>query len=325
MSDLRSLRAEAHRAHEAKIGRMGLHRAAGGGVGDEAEDRAMVTSAVHQHDKQKHKGQGLTNLKFRDGGHVEGAKGADRHDRPHRARGGSTNAKHKGAHVNVIVAPQGGGGGPPMAVPVPAAGGMPPRPPGAGMAPPPPPPMMPPGGAPGGPPMGPPGMPMQPHKRGGRVRKAYADGGIIMAPAGAPAMMAPGAAPIPTGMPPMGAGGPGGWMPPPPGAGPGPPPPGSAPAMPPPGAVPPPGGPPPMPSGPPPMPPMGAGGPGAPPMMAPGMRKAGGRVTFENKKPAPATHLGEVGGGGGLGRLAKIKEYGAEADKGEGKNRGGRV
>lgn len=72
-----------------------------------------------------------------------------------RARGGR--AKHKGTHVNVIVAPQGGGGAPPMPPPVIPVGG---------------PPVVPPAAAPvvprvpmGGPPMA--GMPMAPGAPGG--------------------------------------------------------------------------------------------------------------------------------------------------------------
>lgn len=105
----------------------------------------------------------------------------------HRARGGRT--KHKGTHVNVIVAPQGGGAGGgamPMPVrPVPPVGMAPPGgPPGA-------PPGMPPGGPPGMPPGAgampprpmPPGMPppgmMPPRKHGGRIHKH--DGGEVEA------------------------------------------------------------------------------------------------------------------------------------------------
>ena len=97
-----------------------------------------------------------------------------------RARGGRT--KHKGTHVNVIVAPQGGGA--PAAPPMPPMGAnpalMPPKPP---MAPPGPsagpmPPMGPGGPMAGGPPMMPPGaMPpgmMPPRARGGKVNHADA-------------------------------------------------------------------------------------------------------------------------------------------------------
>lgn len=82
---------------------------------------------------------------------------------------------------------------------------------------------------------------------------------------------------------------------------------GAGPSMPPPGAMPPPmggpvglhqGAPPPAPMGPP------AGGP--PPMMA---RKSGGR-TMEHKAVKPGAYPIESGGGGGLGRLEKVKAYG---------------
>ena len=100
-----------------------------------------------------------------------------------RARGGRT--KHKGTHVNVIVAPQGGGA--PAGPPMPPLGAnpamMPPKPPmappGAGA-----PPGMPPGGPmPGGPGMMPPGMGapgglppgiMPPRARGGKVNQVDA-------------------------------------------------------------------------------------------------------------------------------------------------------
>jgi hypothetical protein len=86
-----------------------------------------------------------------------------------------------------------------------------------------------------------------------------------------------------------------------------------------PGAMPPPGGPPPGPGGgplgmhqgaPPPMPP-GAAPAGAPPPMMP--RKAGGRATHKLAKPG--AYPIENASGGGLGRLEKIKAYGATPTK----------
>ncbi len=98
-----------------------------------------------------------------------------------RAKGGHVKGKHKGTHVNVIVAPQGGPPGAGLAAPHGPAPGLPMPPPGMppggppmagppGMAPgmPPRPPMM------GGPGMAPPGMGMR--KSGGRTYKA--GGGI---------------------------------------------------------------------------------------------------------------------------------------------------
>lgn len=40
---------------------------------DEAEDKAMIEKAVHEHDKQKHKGQGLTKIALKRGGSVKGS------------------------------------------------------------------------------------------------------------------------------------------------------------------------------------------------------------------------------------------------------------
>ncbi len=154
--------------------------------------------------------------------------------------------------------------------------------------------------------------------------------------------------------PPMGGMAPPGAMPAPPIHPPGPP-------MPPPMPPPPPGmagpgGPPGMPPGMAPRPPMMGGAPGGIPprkdggritrkdggsidrdndsteesrereKAGPHARKAGGAVgSMENKTPK-GEGIGEVGAGGGLGRLAKMKAYGKEADEGEGKlARGGRA
>ena len=97
-----------------------------------------------------------------------------RQDKVKRAKGGRTNAKHKGTNVNVIVAPQGGHQA--GAMPPPAAAAPPPMmprppmaggPPGAGVVPPP-------GlGAPG---LGAPPPGLGPRRDGGR---AYARGGAV--------------------------------------------------------------------------------------------------------------------------------------------------
>lgn len=168
----KQLRGEAEEHHQDK-----MHRMLGkGGHVDAGADEKMIKSAVRQHEDHEHGGE-HTKLKFRDGGHVEGQPKA-RLDRPGRAKGGKASSKHKGAHVNVIVAPQvhpGMGAPPPMMPPHPPMMPPPGLPPGG-------PPMMPPPGmgAPGGiaggppiraaapmiPPMGG-GLPM--HKKGGKV------------------------------------------------------------------------------------------------------------------------------------------------------------
>jgi hypothetical protein len=103
-------RSENREKAHAMIARTGhRHLAHGGRVSDEAEDKKMVTKAVHEHEDHEHGGE-HTKLKLRDGGHMEAGK-AKKH-LAKRARGGST-PKHKGGvgKVQVIVAPQGGGGG----------------------------------------------------------------------------------------------------------------------------------------------------------------------------------------------------------------------
>lgn len=50
----------------AKGGR--VRRKDGGGAMDKAQDKKMVTKAIHEHDKQMHGGKGLTKLKLRKGG-----------------------------------------------------------------------------------------------------------------------------------------------------------------------------------------------------------------------------------------------------------------
>lgn len=122
-----------------------------------------------------------------DGGSVsaiEAANKAQSESAPGRARGGRM--KHKGTHVNVIIAPQGGSPAPaasPLAAMPPGApGGLPPAPPKPPMAPP----MgagpgMPPGanpimaGAPGG---LPPGM-IPPRATGGRIEETLKNEGLV--------------------------------------------------------------------------------------------------------------------------------------------------
>lgn len=162
------------------------------------------------------------------------------------------------------------------------------------------------------------------HEHGGRhTALKFADGGGVDMPAGerrdrrarggankkgphvnvivAPQMHGAGAPMPPAGPPPM--------LPPhppmlPPGLPPGGPPPGGPPMMPPPGA----GGPPGMIGGPP------VGAMPRPPMMM-GPRARGGSVDYPI----------DDGAGGGEARLEKIAAYGKNADKGEGKKRGGRA
>lgn len=127
------LREQAKAHHSAAIAH---HRAAGGAVSDEAEDRKEVAAGVHKHEAHLHKGEPKTKLK--DGGKVEGA--AHKSGRLDRYAAGGRAKHKKGTTVNVIVAP-GGGQGQAQAVPVPhpvpvpvAAGpggpppGMPPHP-----------------------------------------------------------------------------------------------------------------------------------------------------------------------------------------------------
>lgn len=161
-----------HRAHKVERERVhhiaGVHeevrghhqRARGGRVhDDEAEDRALVSKMLEEHERKEMKVKGT--LKHDMGKHAK--QRADK--APRRARGGHVKKGGKGhTNVNVIVAP-GGGGQRPMPLPV-AAPPVPPRPP---IAPPPVPAL---GGAPGpAPGLG--GMP--PRKRGGRVTSDVAD------------------------------------------------------------------------------------------------------------------------------------------------------
>lgn len=139
------------------------HRAHGGGVSDERQDRAEVARGVHKHERRLHPHKSETKLK--DGGSVDGE-----HHRRRLDRGGRADGKKKGhTTVNVVVAP--GGGGQPTPVPVPrpvpvpvgagAPGGMPP---GMPVRPP-----MAPGGLGAGAPM-PPGGGMPMRARGGGVK-----------------------------------------------------------------------------------------------------------------------------------------------------------
>lgn len=113
---------------------------------DIAQDKAMIASAIHKHERHDHPGKPLTKLKK--GGHVGGMHTLRRLDK--RARGGSV--KKKGhTTVNVVVA---GGHPTPRPVPVPVPVGARPPVPAA------------PGGLAGGAPMPPPGG----MKRGGRAK-----------------------------------------------------------------------------------------------------------------------------------------------------------
>lgn len=161
-------RAEHHERAHKMLGRTGNKMARGGSAhhSDAKEDEALIRKAIGEHEDQEHSGK-HSKLKFKDGGAVEGE-----HARQHlgkRARGGPTSKGGKGHVTNVIVAPQGGG--------APPAGGMrPAMPPQAAPRPPmpaqrpagPPPGAMPGGAPPGAPPMGmrPPGA----MKRGGEVK-----------------------------------------------------------------------------------------------------------------------------------------------------------
>lgn len=188
--DIHSFRRQSKSDHEAKV----KHHSEG--ESDFHSDAAMIKQAMREHDQQQHGGK-HTKIKFRSaGGAAEGEAAKKRYDRKKRASGGGADMGKKssgkggdgkhGARVNVIIAPQhqplgGGMGGP--------GGGMPPmgptRPPGPPPGPPPAPPPgpppggMPPGGPPGmgGPPRppmagGPPPMGMPPRKAGGRVNRA---------------------------------------------------------------------------------------------------------------------------------------------------------
>lgn len=133
---------EKERAHHISKGHK--HRASGGKVrhDDEAEDRALFSKMIKEHDRE-----------------MEGHKGKHRRDRVKRAHGGKVGKKGKGAtHVNVIVGGQ--HANPPAAPMMPPMGaapaGPPPVPPGGMGAP-----------APGAGPMLPPGLP--PRAKGGRI------------------------------------------------------------------------------------------------------------------------------------------------------------
>lgn len=165
---------EAREHHHEKARKL-MHRTGykrGGAIHeDAAEDAKMIEEGVHEHEAHDHPGKPKTKLKFKEGGHVEGHHA--KHHLGKRARGGSTKGK-KGAHVNVIVAPQAAPSPPhPVPVPMPAGGApaaaAPPRPPmappGAGMPPP--------GGMPPGAGMRPPGA----MKRGGGVHMEAGAGG----------------------------------------------------------------------------------------------------------------------------------------------------
>lgn len=164
------------------------------GRGDDAEDKAMISRAMKEHDSQLHPGQ-HTKLKLSSGGLADGGMPSMRADKG--SRGKKEKAK---THINILIAPHSGdgAGAAPPAMPMP-----PPRPPMT-VAPPPRPPMpnpMPPGpgpgggmgpmaaapvgvGAPGGVPPRPPGLgtPMPPggppmlRKDGGRTGRQY--GGV---------------------------------------------------------------------------------------------------------------------------------------------------
>lgn len=156
------------------ISRTGNTFKTGGALCDDmAEDKRMISKAVHEHESAMHSGKPMTKLKFKSGGAVDGE--AAKSHLAKRARGGST--PKKSTHVNVIVAPQGGGMHPPMMPPAqPMAPPHPPMapPPGGGQPMMPPrPPMAPPGA--GG--MPPPGMrPPGTMKRGGGVQKTSEEG-----------------------------------------------------------------------------------------------------------------------------------------------------
>lgn len=190
-------RHEDHRRANELVRKTGYrHLAHGGRVDeDEAEDKAMITKAVHEHEDHEHGGE-RTKLKLKHGGEAEGHKA--RHHLAKRARGGK--AGHgKNTKVQVIVAPQGGGGGDAQAAHQqgmqqgavmgaramaakmgagaggpgagPVGGSGPPAPPAAGMAPSGPPmaprPAAPPGGAPAG----------MIRAKGGRVEMEAGSGG----------------------------------------------------------------------------------------------------------------------------------------------------
>lgn len=112
-------------------------------AGDDSEDKAMVRAGVHAHESNMHPGKEMTDIKFKDGGHVGGRHVLKRLDK--QARGGK--AKHKGHTTNVVIAMPHPQQPPPQRVPVPVPM------PGAGAHPPmggPPPGGPPPGGPPPG-------------------------------------------------------------------------------------------------------------------------------------------------------------------------------
>lgn len=158
------------------LSRTGHHMEKGGALCDDmAEDKSMISKAVHEHESAMHGNKPMTKLKFKEGGAVDGE--AAKSHLAKRARGGKTGKSKKSTHVNVIIAPQGGGSAGGM---TPAA--MPPRPAMAApaampSAPPQMPPRMPMAGPPGGgmpPQMAP--RPMGAMKRGGGVQSTSDEG-----------------------------------------------------------------------------------------------------------------------------------------------------
>ena len=156
----------------------------GGIRSDEAQDRAEITNAVHEHEANMHPGKAKTRLRLAPGGVAEGPMSHERADRP--KRGGKGAGK---TNVTILIAPQGDQARPPgMGPPPPLPGGVPPRP-----MPPPPPPMAPPGGnsplGVGAPMGGTPPMPPMMRKAGGRTgRNRLQLGGVPPVVAGGTAM-----------------------------------------------------------------------------------------------------------------------------------------
>ena len=87
--DHAAIRRHTERHHAERVHHILGHHA--GGRADEAEDKAMVREAVHEHESNMHPGKMPTKLKLRDGGAAEGHKGRRRLDRGrrHRDDGGS--------------------------------------------------------------------------------------------------------------------------------------------------------------------------------------------------------------------------------------------
>ena len=187
-----------HQKHAEERLRAAGYRGGGKVHPDAAEDRKMIASAVHKHERHDHPGKPLTPL--RGGGPVKGHAGRARADKM--ARGGHVKGRGGPSKVNIVIATGGGeperqmafrqgtqvgarlgataAARPPM-MPPGGAPPMPPRPPMGGGVPP---------GAMAGPPMGapppgamPPGGGMMPPprpgmmRRGGKVMTAGAGGG----------------------------------------------------------------------------------------------------------------------------------------------------